>query len=232
MTMSNTPNSIFDLPDVQVDTERALAQIRERIERDRIRPATVAPPRIARGPIVSLWAKGLAVAASVALVAVLFTASGVAGSILTIFEPKQVTAVQLTPNDIQTAVSGLESYGTLTWSTQPKPYDVPDAKTAASESGLTLLQPGSLPASVRASDARFGVMPRTTATFTFSADKTKQSAARLGRKPPPMPAKIDGSKLFITGGPAVVQYYATAQTGTGAATSPLGLSQLVRTATG
>src|SRR5436305_2870947 len=115
MTMSNTPNSIFDLPDVQVDTERALAQIRERIERDRIRPATVAPPRIARGPIVSLWAKGLAVAASVALVAVLFTASGVAGSILTIFEPKQVTAVQLTPNDIQTAVSGLESYGTLNW---------------------------------------------------------------------------------------------------------------------
>jgi hypothetical protein len=50
-------------------------------------------------------------------------------------------------------------------------------------------------------------MPKTTATFTFSAEKTRQAAAAQQRTPPPMPANIDGSKLFITGGPAVVAIY-------------------------
>ena len=204
----NEVERLLSAPEAAVDTERALARIRERIERDRIHPAASGTPRGARGPAVSLWAKGLAAAASVALVAVLLTASGVAETILTIFEPKQVTAVQITPNDIATAVNGLESFGTLTWSTPPKPYDVPDAKTAASDSGLAIVRPGILPAGISDANLRFGVMPKTTATFTFSADKTRQNATRIGRTPPPMPANIDGSKLFITGGPAVVQFYA------------------------
>ena len=81
-------------------------------------------------------------------------------------------------------------------------------KTAASESGLAIVRPGILPAGISDANLRFGVMPKTTATFTFSADKTRQNATRIGRTPPPMPANIDGSKLFITGGPAVVQFYA------------------------
>jgi hypothetical protein len=51
------------------------------------------------------------------------------------------------------------------------------------------------------------VINRSTATFTFSADSTKQTAARQNRTAPPLPANIDGSKLFITGGPAVVQIW-------------------------
>lgn len=207
--MESGTNHLLDTPETAVDTERALARMRERIERERLVPATAAP-RVGRGPALSLWAKGLAAAASVALVAVLLTASGVAETILTIFEPKQVTAVQITPNDIASAMNGLGSYGTLTWSTPPRPYDVPDARTAASESGLAVAQPATLPASVKASPVRYGVMPHTTATFTFSADKTRQAAARQGRTPPPMPANIDGSKLFITGGPGVVQIYGDA----------------------
>ena len=207
--MESGANHMMDTPDTAVDTERALARMRERIERERLVPASAAP-RIVRGPVVSLWAKGLAAAASIALVAVLFTASGLAETILTIFEPKQVTAVQLTPNDIASAMNSLGSYGTLTWSTPPRPYDVPDAKTAASESGLAVAQPGTLPASAKGLPVRYGVMPQTTATFTFSADKTRQSASQLGRTPPPMPANIDGSKLFVTGGPGVVQIYGAA----------------------
>ena len=212
-------NRMMETPDTAVDTERALARMRERIERERIVPATTAP-RIVRGPAVSLWAKGLAAAASVALVGVLLTASGVAETVLTIFEPKQVTAVQLTPNDIASAMNGLGSYGTLTWSTPPRPYDVPDAKTAASESGLTLAQPGTLPPSAKGLQIRYGVMPRTTATFTFSADKTRDSASKLGRTPPPMPANIDGSKLFVTGGPGVVQIYGGADHATSTQGAP------------
>jgi hypothetical protein len=63
-------------------------------------------------------------------------------------------------------------------------------------------------------------MPKTTATFTFSAEKARQAAAAQKRTPPPMPANMDGSKLFITGGPAVVTFYddGTTPTGTTGAT--------------
>jgi hypothetical protein len=215
---------LMSAPDAPVDSERALSRIRERIERERITPASIATPGRARseGPLVSIWLKGVAAAASVALVAILLTASGVAETILTIFEPKQVVAVPITSADF-TSAAGFARYGTLTWSVPPKPYSVPDLATAKKDSGLAVLTPSQLPAGVSIATARYGVMPRTTATFTFSAETTRQSAASLGRTPPPMPANIDGSKLFITGGPAVVQYFddGTAPA-SGAGTSPLG----------
>ncbi|HZP96829.1 MAG TPA: hypothetical protein VFC31_10895 [Candidatus Limnocylindria bacterium] len=204
--MSDDIDELLGVREIEVDTERALARLRARVERDRIRPVTRAAAR-RDGPLVSLWVKGLAAAASVALIATLLTVSGVAETILTIFEPKQVVAVPITTTDIQRAVAGLGSYGTLEFSTPPKPYDVPDVATAAKDSGIVVLVPGQLPSGVSIATARYGVMPRTTATFTFSAEKTRASASRLGRTPPPMPANIDGAKLFITGGPAVVQYF-------------------------
>ena len=200
---------LMSVPAVPADSERALARIRERIEREGIRAASVgatARPR-SSGPLVSMWLKGLAAAASVALVAVLLTASGLAETILTIFEPKQVVAVPITSADLMSA-DGFARYGTLTWSVPPKPYDVPDLATARNDSGLAVFTPSQLPPGVTATTVRYGVMPRTTATFTFSAELARQSASSVGRTPPPMPANIDGSKLFITGGPAVVQYFA------------------------
>jgi hypothetical protein len=229
----NNVEKLMSVPESPVDSERALARIRARIERERIHPnhqTVVGSDRGRRdGALVSLWVKGLAAAASVVLIATLLTVSGVAETILTIFEPKQVTAVPITSTDIATAVSGLTTYGTLTWSTPPKPFDVPDAATAAKESGLTVLTPSQLPAGVSQSSARYGVMPRTTATFTFSADQTRQAASRLNRTPPPMPANIDGSKLFITGGPGVVQYYAdsTAPTSGTGGTPLAGMPKLI-----
>ena len=204
-----TVEQLMSVPDAPIDSERALSRIRERVEREQIRAHTVVgsaarPPR--EGALVSIWLKGLAAAASVALIAVLLTASGLAETILTIFEPKQVVAVPITSADF-TSAAGFGRYGTLTWSVPPKPYDVPDLATAKKESGLAVLTPAQLPAGVNATTARYGVMPRTTATFTFSADLTRQAAASLGRTPPPMPANIDGSKLFITGGPAVVEMF-------------------------
>jgi hypothetical protein len=194
---------MLSVTEPKVDTERALARLRARVDAERIAPVsrgTSAPRRIG----VNIWLKGLASAATVALVATLLTVSGLAETILTIFEPKQLVAVPITVNDLSGAPS-FETYGTLTWTEQPRPYDVPDVLTAASESGMAVLIPGNLPAGVGA--PRYGVMPRTTATFTFSAEKTRQAAAARQRTPPPMPANIDGSKLFITGGPAVVAFY-------------------------
>jgi len=215
----NEVERLMTVGDSPVDTERALAQIRARIERERIVP--VATPTRARreGALVSIWVKGLAAAASVALIAVLLTVSGVAETILTLFEPKQVVAVPITIADVTSAAGGLTTYGTLTWSSPPRPYDVPDIATAAKVTGMKVLVPSQLPSGVSVATARYGVMDKTTATYTFSAEKTQAAAARLNRTAPPMPANIDGSKLFITGGPAVVQYFddgtaPTASTGT------------------
>ncbi len=199
-------------PEPKVDTERALARLRARVEAERIAPVghgTSTP----RPFVVNIWLRGLAAAATVVLVATLLTVSGLAETILTIFEPRQLVAVPITTTDLSGAPS-FEAYGTLTWTEQPKPYDVPDLRTAARDSGMTVLIPGNLPAGVGA--PRYGVMPKTTATFTFSADKTRQAAAAQKRTPPPMPANIDGSKLFITGGPAVVTFYDDGARPTGA----------------
>jgi hypothetical protein len=203
---------MLSLTDPKVDTERALARLRARVDAERIAPVTrggSAPRRVA----VNIWLRGLAAAATIALVATLLTMSGLAETILTIFEPKQLVAVPITGSDL-TGATSFGAYGTLTWTEQPKPYDVPDVSAAARDSGMKVLVPGNLPAGVGA--PKYGVMNRTTATFTFSADKTRQAAAAQQRTPPPMPANIDGSKLFITGGPAVVAYYADSTSPTGA----------------
>jgi hypothetical protein len=196
----------------KVDTERALARLRARVDAERIAPVSrgaSAPRRFA----VNIWLRGLAAAATVVLVATLLTVSGLAETILTIFEPKQLVAVPITAGDL-TGAPSFDTYGSLTWTEQPRPYDVPDIRTAARDSGMTVLIPGDLPAGVGA--PRYGVMPKTTATFTFSAAKTTQAAAAQKRTPPPMPANIDGSKLFITGGPAVVTFYEDGTRPTGA----------------
>jgi hypothetical protein len=194
---------MLSVPEAKVDTERALSRLRARVEGERIAPVSRGVSG-SRGFGVNIWLRGLAAAATIALVATLLTVTGLAETILTIFEPKQLVAVPITANDLSGA-SSFGAYGTLTWTEQPKPYDVPDIRTAARDSGMTVLVPSNLPAG--AGTAHYGVMPKTTATFTFSADKTRLSAAAQKRTPPPMPANIDGSKLFITGGPAVVTIY-------------------------
>jgi hypothetical protein len=212
---------MLSVPGTKVDTERALARLRARVETERIAPVSRGRSAAgSRGVGVSIWLKGLAAAATVAFVATLLTVSGLAETILTIFEPKQIVAIPITVNDLSGAPS-FDAYGTLTWTEQPRPYDVPDVRTAARDSGMTVLVPGNVPAGVGA--PRYGVMPKTTATFTFSADKTRQAAAALKRTPPPMPANIDGSRLFITGGPAVVTFYDEGARPTGA-TGAMGAS--------
>jgi hypothetical protein len=194
-----------------VDADAALARFRTRIQAEGIAP--VAP--IARRAVSPRWLQGLAAAAGVVLVASALTLSGVAESILQIFEPKSIVAVPLTQGDLNylgQACSGLNlqecmgAYGTFVWTTPPQPKEVQSRALASSEAGFAALAPSSLPSSVTG-NPRYGVVNRSTATFTFSADSTQRTAARQNRTAPPLPANIDGSKLFITGGPAVVQIW-------------------------
>ena len=135
--------------------------------------------------------------------------------------PKSVVAVPLTQGDLNylgQACAGLNlqeclgAYGTFEWTAPPQPKEVTSRSQASAQAGFAVQAPTSLPSSVTG-DPRYGVINKSAATFTFNADSTKQAAARQNRTAPPMPANIDGSKLFITGGPAVVQIWG-APTGT------------------
>ncbi len=195
----------------RVNTDDALARFQARVQTEGIAPvAPVARPRLA-----SRWLQGLAAAAGVVIVASALTLSGVAGSIFQIFEPKSVVAVPVTQSDLNylgQACGGLNlqecmgAYGTFEWTAPPQPKEVQSRAQASAQAGFTVQAPTSLPSSVTG-DPRYGVINKSTATFTFSADATRESAARVNRTAPPMPANIDGSKLFITRGPAVVQIW-------------------------
>jgi hypothetical protein len=207
----------------RVNTDEALARFQARVQTEGIAPVA----SVARRPATSRWLQGLAAAAGVVIVASALTLSGVAESVLKIFEPKSVVAVPITQSDLNylgQACAGLNlqecmgAYGTFEWTTPPQPKEVSSRSLASAQAGFTALAPSSLPSSVTG-DPRIGVINRSTATFTFSADSTRQSAARQNRTPPPMPANIDGSKLFVTGGPAVVQIWG-APAGTPSASGP------------
>jgi hypothetical protein len=204
----------------RVNTDDALARFQARVQTEGIAP--VVP--VARPRVTPRWLRGLAAAAGVVIVASALTVSGVAESVLKIFEPKSVVAVPITQSDLNylgQACAGLNlqecmgAYGTFEWTAPPQPKEVNSRSQASAQAGFAVQAPTSLPSSVTG-DPRYGVINKSAATFTFSADSTKQTAARQNRTAPPMPANIDGSKLFITGGPAVVQIW-----GTTAATEPM-----------
>ena len=196
-----------------VNTDEALARFRARVQAEGIAPVVA----VTRRRVSPRWLQGLAAAAGVVIVASALTVSGVAESILQIFEPKSIVAVPLTQSDLNylgQACSGLNlqecmgAYGTFVWTAPPQPKEVQSRAQASAEAGFTALAPTSVPPSITG-NPRYGVVNRSTATFTFSADSTRQAAARQNRTAPPLPANIDGSKLFITGGPAVVQIWGT-----------------------
>ena len=206
-----------------VNTDEALARLRTRVQAEGIAP--VAPALRRRGN--PRWLQGLAAAAGVVIVASALTVSGVAESVLKIFEPKSIVAVPLTQGDLNylnQACGGLNlqqcmgAYGTFEWTTPPHPKEVGSRGQASAEAGFAAMAPTSLPSSVTG-NPRYGVINRSAATFTFSADSTQRAAASQNRTAPPLPSNIDGSKLFITGGPAIVQIWgapAGAPTPTGA----------------
>lgn len=149
--------------------------------------------------------------AAVAIAAVLvvgMVVSGAAANLLTIFEPKQVTAVPVTSTDLQSlqGLPDLSEYGTVTVTTQPVLQSVTDAQAAATASHLQILQPSHLPASVTGPGA-FAIVSQGSGSFTFSAVRAQAAAQRQGKALPSMPANIDGSTLYLTVGPAVVESF-------------------------
>jgi len=198
---------LLAMPPIAVNPEAGLTRFAAAVERSGVTPA-----RRAAMAFPFARAKWLAAAAAVVIVATTLTMTGVADSILQIFEAKQFAAVAVTPVDIQT-LGELSQFGTLSWSAQPQPHAVASLGAATAETGLPAFSV-SVPASISAT-AKYQALARTTATFVFDASLARASAAAIGRTAPPMPAKLDGSTLAFTGGPAILAVYGSGeQTGT------------------
>lgn len=210
------------VPELKVDVASAF---------NRVRSAPTARPRFGiRMPMLSPASRPALGALVAAVVIMALVVTGAADSLLKVFSPQRVQTVSVSVADLQ-SLSGLQDYGTFAWTKQPTPQIVTSAAEAASVSGLTLPVIGTLPSGV-SSTVTYAAMPQAVGVFTFDAAKAQAAAAKAGKTMPKMPAGMDGSKLTVTVGPAVVEIYgnlgAGASAGTGGTdTSQLSLPQLI-----
>jgi surface antigen len=206
--------ALLEAEPASVDVPAALRRVRSRLEA----PQTSAVPwrSIPGGVFGAIVPRRLATAllAGVLIVAVA-AGSGLAETILQIFEPRQFVAVPLSASEMA-ALPDLSSYGEMSTS-RPASSTVADERAAAAAAGMNVLVPSAVPAGI-AQPARYSVTGAGSMTFTFRAERARQNAALHGAVVPAMPANIDGSKLYVRTHPVVEARYASAATG-GASTS-------------
>ncbi len=124
---------------------------------------------------------------------------------LQIFETEQVAPVSITTADL-IALPDLSAYGDLAFTDEPDVHEVPDAATAAAETGIDLPDVTDLPRGVSGRPV-YQVGGKVSATFTFSADRAAQAAASAGEALPPPPSGLDGSSIRLLAGPGVAQLW-------------------------
>jgi hypothetical protein len=145
-------------------------------------------------------------AAAAVVLALIFTPAGTfAQNFLTIFEPRQFVAINVSKGELQ-YLPDLQSFGTVTQHGEPEHRNVATPAQAAALSGLPVRLPSWVPASVPR-PVHFTVMSRGTASFIFSAAKARAFAASARQPMPAMPPGLDGSVLTLQVGPMVVVSY-------------------------
>ncbi|RBY93560.1 hypothetical protein DQ237_17385 [Blastococcus sp. TF02-8] len=121
---------------------------------------------------------------------------------LQIFRTEDVAAVGLSTAEL-VALPDLTAYGDVTFTGEDGLHAVPDAATAARESGLDLPEVDTLPSGVTG-EPTYQVGGEVSATFTFSAERAARAAG--GTLPPPPPG-LDGSSVRLVAGPGVAQVW-------------------------
>ena len=166
-----------------------------------------APGGVPRRRIAAPLVGGLAAAALVALFVAIAPLRTLAQNFLAIFEPREIVAIPMTRSEIGQlrAIPDLSSFGIIRRGLVAQTLRTTSAEQAVAFARMPILLPHVLPPIT----GHWEFMARTagSATFTFSAAKTKASAALLGRPLPPMPSHLDGSTLFVTIGPVVIASY-------------------------
>ena len=201
--------ALFDLPITQPDAARAFARTRSHLGPARpaaslgTRVAMHLDPRLVQRRFAAMM--GAAVTAVLVMVLAFTPAGSFAQSFFTIFQAQRFAVVPVSMNELS-ALPNLSHYGTME---APRSRDTLTASTAVEAARLAhegVLVPGPLPADVPTA-VSYTVMPATTASFTFSAAKARESAARAGKPLPAMPSSLDGSTLRVTIGPVVAAVY-------------------------
>ena len=203
--------TLLSVPGFTPEPEAALRLVRIRIRTDEAaRPArwyarwfARTSPRwrpIARPAIAVLLAGALVTGV---------TATGAAQSLFRIFEPSTITPVVVSPSDFA-GTGVLLDYGDVKWlPSAPTLQQLSDAGAAAAQSGLPVLMPGSLPKGVSGQPS-FGVVSHATGSLTFDAERLRASAAKNNVHVNSMPDRINGSKLVVNGGPALLEVWGLA----------------------
>lgn len=189
---------LMQVSGVTVDAQRAYRRLRPRLEEPRRGVLGGFSPSLGlRG--FGGWRKpvlGAVVAAG--LVAALMSTS-LATGLVKLLQPEQAQPVALSQQDMQ-SLAPLGSYGDVAWQTQPATTTVGSAAEAARASGLSQLNPTSLPSGVSGLPTTYETVSAGQATFTFSAAKAQAAAAKAGRAAPQFPDGADGSTLTLQSG--------------------------------
>jgi len=193
----------------------------------RVKAAPAAKPRFGFSlPILRPSSRPMfaGVAAAAVVLALVVTAFA---NVLPLFQPKTVEPVPVTVADIQ-SLSALGEYGTLTWSKQPQPQVVLSAADAEAIAGFKAPAASYLPKGT-SSTITYAAMPKAVAVFTFDANKAATAAAKTGKSLPKLPKGVDGSKLTVTVGPAIVEVYGkmNASSSSDASSQQINLPELV-----
>jgi hypothetical protein len=167
-------------------------------------PARATQPRAGRSRAI-LHRPVVAVLAVAAVLAGAGTAA--ANDWLPIFRTEQVAPLSVSTDDL-IALPDLSAYGELEMTSDPGVHDVPDAATAATETGLDVPEVTDLPRGVSGEPA-YQVGGKASATFTFSAERAARAAAEAGTTLPPPPPGLDGSSVRLDAGPGVAQVWSS-----------------------
>ena len=151
--------ALLDVPAFAPEPVGAFRSVQDRIQREE----AARPPRWYerwRDRTTLRWRPLATPAIIVLLAAALATGlavSGAAGSLIRVFEPHSIVAVQVSPSDFAGSGAVLD-YGEVTWlPAAPKPELLSDAAAAHARSGLPVLTPASLPKGV-SGPVSFGVV--------------------------------------------------------------------------
>jgi hypothetical protein len=197
--------TLLAVPGFTPEPAAAMGAVRMRIRTDE----AARPPRWYERWLdpTSRWRPIATPAIAVVLAAVLLTgvtATGVAQSWFRVFEPRTVAPVAIVPSDFA-GTGALLDYGAVTWLPDaPTLHQLSDATAAGTQSGLPVLMPASLPKGVSGA-VSFGVVSHATGSLTFDAQRLRASAAQKGVHVSTMPARINGSKLIVNAGPALLE---------------------------
>ncbi len=195
--------TLLATPDVKVDAASAF---------QRIQAAPAARPRFGFTlPILQPASRTMFAGLAAAALLVVLVATAFA-NVLPLFQPKTVEAVPIQITDIQ-ALSALGDYGTVTWSQQPQPEVVLSAADAKTIAGFNAPVAKYVPAGV-SSTVTYAAMPKAVAVFTFDSSKAAAAAAKTGKTLPALPNGMEGAKLTVTVGPAILELYGNVKANT------------------